>query len=145
MGKDEAVNGPKVAARILSRMSPSDQSRLLAQIKQRDLKLANAICQNISVFDDIADLQSQSVQLLIKAVEHNDLVLALKIAADKVKKVLFENMSERKRKVVEEDFAALPPTKISEVEESQRRILIKLDEFRTAGLIRAESDSDAMV
>ena len=46
-------------------------------------------------------------------------------------------MSGRKKQVTEEDFAALPPIKLSEIEESQRKIAAKMDELITNGQIRS--------
>lgn len=137
MSKDETVNGPKIAAQILSRMSAGHQSKLMQAIEGKDSKIAKEIKKNLVRFEDIADLTEQSVQLLIKNIDHRDLVVSLKTASEKVKRALFANMSERKRQVVEEDFSVLPPIKLGEIEESQRRITAKMDELITAGTIRS--------
>jgi flagellar motor switch protein FliG len=137
MGKDEPVNGPQVAAKILSRMSSEQQQKLLAAISNKDKTLAKKIHQNISTFEDIAELTAQGVQILVKAVEHDDLVRSLKTASSQVKKILFSNMSERKRTVVEQDFELLTNLKNSEIEAAQIRIVGKMDELKTAGLIRS--------
>ena len=145
MSKDEPVDGPKTAARIISRMAPSEQTRIVSAIRAKDARLAAAITDNLLTFEDIAELTPQSIQILVKAVEHRDLIISLKSASENIKKTLFANMAERKRQIVQEDFAALPPIKISEVEEAQRRIVIKMDELRTVGLIRGVGDSDVMI
>lgn len=137
MSEDETVNGPKIAAQILARMSPAHQAKLMERINAKDAKIAGEIKKNIITYADIADLTSQGVQVLIKHVEHRDLVVSLKTASEKVKKALMENMSGRKKQVVDEDFAALPPTKLSEIEEAQKRIAVKMDELITAGSIRS--------
>lgn len=142
---DEFVDGPKTAAKILARLSPSHQQRLINSIKKHSPELAIKITANILTYDDIASLTSQSIQLLIKETNHQDLVVSLKLAKEEVKNALYSNMTERKRKVVEDDLALLPPMRISEVEESQRKILVKLEELRTAGLVRSIPENEEYV
>lgn len=137
MSKDEAVNGPKIAAAILARMPAAHKEKLMAAIKAKDQKIAVEIDKSLITYENIAELTEQSVQILVKYVEHKDLVLSLKTAPENIKQILFKNMSSRKKQVVDEDFAALPPTKLSEIEEAQRRIAVKMDELLTAGLIRS--------
>ncbi|MCO6432664.1 MAG: hypothetical protein J5J00_17565 [Deltaproteobacteria bacterium] len=142
MTEDEKVDGPKIAAQILSRMPSSHREKLMKAIALSDPNAAKKIATNIVTFDDIAELTSQSIQVLIKEVDHYDLVVSLKLAKENVKAALFANMSARKKQVVEEDFTTLPPKKISEVEEAQKRITSKMDQLKTAGLIRSSADEE---
>lgn len=134
--RDEQVDGPAVAAQILNRMNTSTKDRLVAKIRMSEPVLATKIEQNLFNFDDIADVTPQGLQVLVKSVDHDDIVLSLKIASPGAKSALLDNMSERKRKMVEDDFISLRPTRLIEVEEAQRRIMLKLDELRKAGLVR---------
>jgi len=143
--KDEEVDGPRVAARIIDAMPASNKERLVRAIKAADPQIALKIEANLTTFEDIATLFPQGIQTLIKEVDHKDLVVSLKKASEKVKTALFENMSERKRTTVQEDFATLPQMPLSEVQDAQARITKKLDELRTAGLIRSQSEHDAWV
>lgn len=142
---DEKVDGPGVAAQILNRMSTTVKDRIVANIKAAQPALAAKIEEKLFNFDEIAELQPQGVQILVKSVEHKDLVIALKTANPGVKSALYGNMSERKREMVEEDFHALPPTRLIEVEEAQRRIMIRLDELRKAGLVKTAGKKDVWV
>jgi len=142
---DEAVNGPKIAADILSRMAPAAQARLQKAIERVDPVIAKKIADNVIRFDSIVDVGAKGLQVLIKEVPHEDLVLALKTASQNVKEILFNNMSERKGAMVRDDLAALPPTRLSDIEAAQQRIVRKLDELRTSGAIRTESKNDLWV
>ena len=142
---DEAVDGPKVAADILSRMKPAVQARLQKAIEAVDPAIAQKIADNIIRFDSIIELNTKGLQVLLKEIPHQDLVLSLKTASQTVKDILFNNMSERKQTMVREDLAALPPTRLSEIEQAQRRIVMKMDELRTSGAIRTDSKNDVWV
>lgn len=141
----ESVNGPKVAADILSRMKPAVQARLQRAIEAVDPAIAQKIADNIIRFDSIIELNTKGLQVLLKEIPHQDLVLSLKTASQTVKDILFNNMSERKQTMVQEDLAALPPTRLSEIEQAQRRIVLKMDELRTSGAIRTDSKNDLWV
>jgi flagellar motor switch protein FliG len=141
----EAVNGPKVAADILSRMAPAVQARLQKAIERVDPVIAQKIAANVIRYDSIIELNAKGLQTLLKEVPHGDLVLALKTASQAVKDVLFNNMSERKGALVKDDLAALPPTKLSEIEAAQQRILRRVDDLRTSGAIRTDSKNDLWV
>lgn len=145
MDQDEPVDGPRVAAEILKRMPSKDQARLVKAIEDSHPEIAKQIQENLFTFNDIAELTTQGLQVLIREIDHRDLVISLKRASEKVKQALFSNMSERKRKMVEDDFAALPPTHIEDVEQAQRRIIAKADELRTNGIIRSGSTKDVWI
>lgn len=142
MNDDEKVDGPKVAANILNSMPSEQRERLMGSIREKNPDIATKIAASLQNFDDIADLTDQGVQRLVNEIEHKDLVLALKKSSDEVRGVLLRNMSQRKRDMVVQDFEALPPTRVSEVEEAQRKILEKLDDLRTTGQVLLRSDED---
>lgn len=142
---DETVDGPGAAAAILNSMRPAQRERIMKAMQQASPEVAVKVEEKLYNFEEVADLQPQGVQILIKEIEHRDLVLSLKTASDKVKKVLFDNMTERRRQIVSEDFAALPQVKLRDVEEAQRRIMIKLSALRTSGLLKTQSKNDVWV
>jgi len=145
MAEDEKIDGVRIAADILNKMSSANKERIVKEIQQKHPEIAEKIESNLFNFSDIAELTSQGVQVLIKEVEHDDLVLSLKTASSEVKEVLFNSMTERKQKLVEDDFEALSPVRPVQVEDAQKRILAKLDELRTQGLIRTKSSNDFWV
>jgi flagellar motor switch protein FliG len=142
---DEKVDGPGIAAQILNRMNTRNKDRIVERIKTAEPALAAKIQEKLYTFEEIATLTPQGVQLLIKEIDHRDLVLSLKAASTAVKGTLLQNMSERKQQVVQDDLAALPPTRLSEVEEAQRRIMNRLDNLRMAGMIKTQSKQDVWV
>lgn len=142
---DEVVDGAGIAAKILNSMRPAARERIVKAIQAAQPEVAVKIEEKLFNFEEISDLQPQSVQILIKEIEHRDLVLSLKTASENVKKVLFENMSDRRRQIVEEDFSALPQVKLRDVEEAQRRIMTKLSALRTSGLLKTQSKNDIWV
>lgn len=70
-------------------------------------------------FEDILRINDNGVQLVIKEVQNEDLLVSLKTATDELKEKLFSNMSERAAGMLKEDLEYLRPMKISEVEKAQ--------------------------
>ena len=145
MSRDEPVDGPKIAAEILNRMDSEKRERIQRKIEEKAPELSVKIKESLFDFNDLASLTPQGVQVLVAAVEQKDLVLSLKKASPQVKETLFVNMSERKAKLVKEDFESLPPVRVSDVEDAQKRIMKTLDELRSSGQIRTQSKNDLWV
>jgi|GEM_PF-1789686 len=142
---DEKVDGPAIAAAIMSRLPTAQKERLVKAINRTRPDLATKISDKLFNFDDISDLAPQGIQVLLQNILSADLVLSLKTASPKAKAALLENMSERKQQIVREELAALPQVRLVDVEDAQRRILAKLDELRTSGAIRTQSKKDVWV
>ena len=143
--EDTVVDGPKLAAQILSRLAPEQQSKLMQAISEASPQIAQKIEENLFSFEDIADLTPQGLQAVLKEVEHKDLVVSLKTASNEVKKTILQNLSQRKQQMVQEDLAALPPTRVTEVKEAQIRIVRKVDDLRSRGVVRTQSKHDVWV
>ena len=145
MSKDETVDGPRIAAEILNKISGPQKERLLAAIQQKNPHIATKIQESLIRFDDILNVTATGLQVLLQSIQHQDLILSLKTASEETKTVLLQNLSDRRRTQVLEEFKLLPPTKIQEVEDAQRRILDKLSELRTSGMIRTKGTDDLYV
>jgi flagellar motor switch protein FliG len=142
VSEDEKVEGGKLAAQILNSMPASKKQSLLHAIRSRSPEAYQKIEHNVILFNQIPQLDDRGLQLLVKEIDHQELVLALKGAGAEVKEALLRNMSKGKVKLVEEDLAALPRTARSEVEAAQKRIIQKIDELRTAGALLTKAEED---
>ncbi|RMD87540.1 MAG: hypothetical protein D6808_01245 [Candidatus Dadabacteria bacterium] len=142
---EEYVNGPKIAADIMKLMDMRRKTEIFKKIEQRAPHIAKKINENMFDFNDIADLTPKGVQMLISEVAHSDLVLSFKLASTETQQVLLSNMSARKKKMLQSDFEALGSVRRSEVEAAQRRILEKLDELRTKGLVTTQNANDMWI
>lgn len=145
MSNNEYVDGPRVAADILAKMSSKNRSRIVKAIEARHPQLANRISAKLFDFESLLELTPQSIQLVLKEVEDRDIVLSLKAASNELIEMLLSNLSERKRMIIEDEFESLPPIRLTQVEEAKRRILEKTEELRTRGLIRSSTDNEVWV
>ncbi|RIL09093.1 MAG: hypothetical protein DCC75_07345 [Proteobacteria bacterium] len=137
--RDEKVDGAKIAAEILKRLPAAQQKRLLTAIEDSSPQAAAMIQLNYFSFSNIASLPAKSIQTLVREVRHNDLVMSLKSDEGEVRDAVFENVSAQKRALIIDDLESLPVTREVEIEEAQRRILKRLEELKTQGLIKTAS------
>lgn len=145
MSKDETVDGARIAAQILDALPSSHRERLKSNIKQVNPKTLARIEANVFSFEDLATLTTQSIQILMQAVAHKDLVAALIGASQKILDQFLNNLSPRKAQILTEDLAALPSLPEREIQEARARILRKVEELRKAGLVRSAVEQDIWV
>ncbi len=120
---NRAVGGVKLAAEILNQMDSSSESEILSEIEKTDGELAGNIQEQMFVFADLTQLDDRGIQALLKEVSSDQLSVALKVAEDEFKEMIFRNMSERARDMLKEDMETRGPMKLSEVESIQQEIV----------------------
>jgi flagellar motor switch protein FliG len=75
------------------------------------------------VFENLLELDDRGIQLLMREVQSDSLVVALKGTSDALKEKIFKNMSSRAADMLREDLEAKGPVRLSEVEAEQKEIL----------------------
>jgi flagellar motor switch protein FliG len=121
--KSSAMGGPDVAAAILNFMGGQHEVSITEYIKEADSDLAQKIQDKMFVFDNLLELDDRSVQLLLREVQSENLVIALKGTSEPLKEKIFRNMSSRAAEMLREDLEAKGPVRLSEVENQQKEIL----------------------
>ncbi len=138
------VGGPRAVADIFNRLGAKAAKTTLSQIEQIDEELAQQIKEMMFTFEDIVTLDKNAIIEILKAIDKNDLMLALKSAPEELKEKFFSAMSERARDAFLEEMQFLGPVKMKEVEAAQRRIVEVVNQLAEAGTIQIGS-TDEMV
>jgi len=121
--KRSPMGGIRTAAEILNFMSSGHEESVLENVRQYDGELAQKIIDQMFVFDNLLDLEDRAIQLLLKEVESEALIISLKGAQPALRQKFLSNMSQRAAELLAEDLDARGPVRVSEVETQQRRIL----------------------
>lgn len=121
--KKSSLGGVKAAADILNYMGGAIEASVLANIREHDAELAQKIQDQMFTFDNILDLDDRSVQLLLREVQSETLIIALKGTSQELRDLIFKNMSSRAAEALKEDLEAKGPVRLSEVEAEQKEIL----------------------
>ena len=121
--KKTNLGGVKAAAEILNMMGSAVESSVLDFVREADGELAQKIMDNMFTFDDLEKLDDKGFQALLKEVQSDSLVLALKAASPELRDKVFRNMSSRAAETLKEDLESRGPVKLSEVEAEQKEML----------------------
>ncbi|WP_270180463.1 flagellar motor switch protein FliG [Alkalihalobacillus sp. CinArs1] len=117
------TGGVESIVEVLSGVDRSTERTILSALEKDDPKLAEEIKQRMFVFEDIVLLDDRSIRLVISEVKDDDLSIALKVASEEVKDLIFRNMSNRRVETVKEELELMGPLRLSEVEEAQTRVV----------------------
>jgi flagellar motor switch protein FliG len=121
--RKSALGGVKTTAEILNLLGSSVETAVLDYVREADADLAQRIMDNMFTFDDVARLDDKSIQTLMKEVQSESLVVALKGATPELRDKIFRNMSTRAAETLREDLESRGPVRLSEVEAEQKELL----------------------
>ncbi len=121
--KKANLGGVKVAAEILNLLGNSVETAVLDFVRENDHELAQKIMDNMFTFDDLMKLDDKGIQAMLKEVQSESLVVALKGAQPALRERIFKNMSSRAAESLREDLESRGPVRLSEVEAEQKEIL----------------------
>lgn len=121
--KKSAMGGVRAAAEILNFMGGSQDTAVLETVKEQDPDLAQQIVDEMFVFENIIDIDDRGIQLLLREVQSESLVIALKGTNAELREKIFKNMSQRAAEMLKDDLEAKGPVRVSEVETEQKEIL----------------------
>jgi flagellar motor switch protein FliG len=118
-----SLGGVKAAAEIINMLGGSVETSVIDYIREADNDLAQKIMDNMFTFDDLAKVDDKGIQALMKEVQSESLVVALKGATPELREKIFKNMSTRAAETLREDLESRGPVRVSEVEAEQKEML----------------------
>ncbi|NUZ05938.1 flagellar motor switch protein FliG [Piscinibacter koreensis] len=140
--RKSVLGGVKAAAEMLNLMGSSVETSVLDHIREADGDLARQIMDNMFTFDDLAKIDDKSVQALLKEIQTESLVIALKGAPPEIKDKIFRNMSSRASETLREELESRGPVRLSEVEAEQKEMLKVVRRLVDEGVIVLGGNSD---
>ncbi|KPC53115.1 flagellar motor switch protein FliG [Amantichitinum ursilacus] len=121
--KKSAIGGVQMAADILNFMGGVVEASAVSSIREYDPELAQRIQDKMFTFDNVMEVDDRGIQLLLREVQSDSLVIALKGTSQALREKIFKNMSQRAAEMLRDDLEAKGPVKLSEVEAEQKEIL----------------------
>ena len=132
------VGGVKVVADMLNKLGPKAQD-ILKNINGIDTSLATKIKENMFVFEDLLNLDSEYIMKILQNVETADVVVAMKNAIEEDMEKITNSMSQRARDRFKEEFEMLNKVKIKDIETAQRKMLDVAQKMIEDGIIDREN------
>lgn len=141
--KRQSIGGIKTAAEIMNYLSGETEAKLMDGLKSYDDAMAQQIMDQMFVFDNIMDIDDKGIQTLLREVQSDMLIVALKGTSDEMKEKFFRNMSTRAADMMREDLESRGPVKLSEVESQQKQILQIVRRLADEGQIMLAGKGDS--
>lgn len=140
----ENVGGVTTLVDILNQVGRTTEKTIIGDLEGRQPELAEEVKASLFTFEDIVSLQKSDVQKVLREVNNDDLVLALKGVSEDLRHFIFENLSSRAVETLKEDMQFLGPSRLSAVEEAQQNIVAVirgLDEQGEIYIMRGDQDA----
>jgi flagellar motor switch protein FliG len=99
------------------------ETAVIDNVREYDPELAQKILDEMFVFENLIDIDDRGIQTILREVQSDSLIIALKGAPPELREKIFKNMSSRAAEMLREDLEARGPVRLSEVEAEQKEIL----------------------
>ena len=133
--KKQIMGGINVAADILNFMGGDNESSAMEHLKNYDPDMAQQIMDQMFVFENVLEIEDRGIQLLLREVQSDSLIIALKGASEEMREKIFKNMSQRAAEMMRDDLESKGPVRLSEVEAQQKEILVIVRRLADEGQI----------
>ena len=140
--RKSTLGGVKAAAEMLNLMGTSVETAVLDYIREADTDLAQQIMDNMFTFEDLVKVDDKAIQSLLKEVQTESLVIALKGAAPELREKVLRNMSTRAGEALRDELDSRGPVRVSEVEAEQKELLKVVRRLVEEGTIVLGGSSD---
>ena len=146
LARGQRRDAHEVMADIFNNLDRAAETRILVALEERNRESAEKIRALMFTFDDLQRIDGPGIQLLLRAVPKDKLVLALKGASEALRDLFFRNLSERASKLLKDDLAALGPVRLRDVDEAQATIVAQAKDLAAQGQIQlADGREDEML
>ena len=129
------LGGVEIVAKMMGGMDRTTEQSILTEMDEVDQPMADQIRALRFTFEDILKIDDPGIQLILKEINQEDLLVGLKTASDELKEKLFTNMSERGAMMMKDDLESLGPTKISDVEKGQQKVIAVIKKLEEDGKV----------
>jgi flagellar motor switch protein FliG len=137
----------ELMADIFNSFDRQTEARFIGALEERNREAAERIRALMFVFEDLAKLDPGGIQTLLRAVEKDQLALALKGASESLRELFFSNMSERAAKIMREDMESMGPVRLKDVDQAQMAMVQVAKDLAAKGeiMLVGQSGDDELI
>ena len=145
--EQSVLGGVQPVAEMLNVMDKNTEQSIMARLEEKDPLLAEEIRKLMFVFEDVAKIDDRGIQILLKEIPNDKLLLSLKTASEDIRNKIFKNLSTRAADMLREDLSNMGPTRLSDVEGAQQEVVNLARKLESEGkiMITRGGSEDAMV
>lgn len=141
----QAIGGPSDVAKIMKKMPKQLSERTIRALKKTDKMLAQAIEEEMFIFENLRDLDKKSLGTVLRSVEAAELAVALKGSDEDMVDLCLATMSKRASETIRDEMAEMTMVKRTDVDEAQKAIMLVVRQMAAAGEIMIAGGGDDYV
>ena len=141
-GRRKPLGGIRTAAEMLNFMPTAVETAVLEAVKEHDGDLAQKILDEMFVFENLLEVDDRGIQALLREVQSESLIVALRGSNEALREKIFKNMSQRAAEMLRDDLEAKGPVRVAEVEAEQKAILAIVRRMAEEGTIAVGGKSE---
>ncbi len=120
-------------ASIFNNFDRQTEAMFMGKLEEIDRDTAEKIKNLMFTFDDLGNLDTSSIQSLLREVDKDALALAMKGTSDKIKEFFLANMSKRAAELLQDEIENMGPVRLSDVDEAQAVLINKAKDLEASG------------
>ena len=121
--QSSSFGGVKTAAKIMNFVKVDLETSVMKSLTQLDEDLTLQIQDNMFTFENLSMVDNRAIQVMMRNIESDLLMVALKGASEETRDKFFDNMSQRAKAMFIDDMESKGPMRISDVEDAQKNIM----------------------
>lgn len=137
--------GPASVASLLNSLRKEEKKSLLENLEKQDTDLVKSIQKYLFTFEDLLTLKKEEVQRIIREVDINDLVLALKGSSKELQELILKSMSKRAAESLNEELENLGPVRVKDVEAARYKIVSEVQRLESEGQLVLGNKEDELM
>jgi flagellar motor switch protein FliG len=143
--RKSAPGGIRVAAEMLNHLGSAQETAAIEAVRIHDTEPADKLLDEMFIFENLLDLDDRGVQSLLREVQSEALIVALKGASETLREKIFKNMSQRAAEMLREEIGARGPMRVAEIDGARREIIAVAQRLEREGTIILPTDSGDLV
>ena len=141
----QAIGGPSDVAKIMKKMPKQLSERTIRALKKTDKLLAQAIEEEMFIFENLRDLDKKSLGTVLRSVDAAELAIALKGTDEEMVDLCLATMSKRASETIRDEMAEMTMVKRTDVDEAQKAIMLVVRQMAASGDIMIAGAGDDYV
>ena len=129
------AGGIRSAANVMNYLKSNVEANIMKDLTKRDKDIAKEIQENMFDFENLSGIDDKSMQFLIRSLDNELIVVALKGADDSLSEKFFSCMSQRAAANIKDEMEALGPMRLTDVQEAQKQVIAVARQLADEGSI----------
>ncbi|MBO9575993.1 MAG: flagellar motor switch protein FliG [Sphingobium sp.] len=137
--------GTSDAAAIMNNIRKDMEQRIIKALNKRDKQVAQSIEDEMFIFENLLEISEKDLGTLMRSVDTEQLVVALKGASDMLRTKILGCMSARAAQSIQDEMEERGPMRLADVLEAQKAIIAEARSMADDGTIMLGGRGDDYV